>query len=144
MTRVSFLVGSPEKAAEGPSPHKIVLNSKAEVDEVKEEIVEISTTPDDEVVAAAVVTEESATAQEPKVKTTKTKRKLIANQSANQDASQNHKLTEYFAVRRSVRKPKTAILEEKQRHLEEIVQSGAEDGLQVGSLLVFLCVAHPV
>ena len=53
------------------------------------------------------------------------------NQSLNQDASQNHKLTEYFAVRRSVRKPKTAILEEKQKCLEEAVESGKEDGLQV-------------
>lgn len=69
--------------------------------------------------------------KEPKVKAMKAKRKLNVNQSLNQDSSQNHKLTEYFAVRRSVRKPKTAILEEKQRNLEESVLSGKEDGLQV-------------
>ena len=65
----------------------------------------------------------------------KAKRKLNVNQSLNQDAPQNHKLTEYFAVRRSVRKPKTAILEEKQRNLEESVLSGKEEGLQVNNAL---------
>lgn len=74
--------------------------------------------------------------KEPKVKSVKAKRKLNVNQSLNQDASQNHKLTEYFAVRRSVRKPKTAILEEKQRNLEESVLSGKEDGLQVCFLML--------
>lgn len=69
--------------------------------------------------------------KEPKVKAMKAKRKLNVNQTQNQDASQNHKLTEYFAVRRSVRKPKAAILEEKQRNLEELVLSGKEEGLQV-------------
>ena len=73
--------------------------------------------------------------KEPKVKAMKAKRKLNVNQSLNQDAPQNHKLTEYFAVRRSVRKPKTAILEEKQRNLEESVLSGKEEGLQVNNAL---------
>ena len=43
----------------------------------------------------------------------------------------NHKLTEYFPVRRSVRKCKTTVLEEKQRDLENKILSGSEDGLEV-------------
>ncbi|XP_001606615.1 histone-lysine N-methyltransferase PR-Set7 [Nasonia vitripennis] len=43
----------------------------------------------------------------------------------------NHKLTEYFPVRRSVRKCKKAVLEERQRDLENKVLCGVEDGLQV-------------
>lgn len=43
----------------------------------------------------------------------------------------NHKLTDYFPVRRSVRKCKKVVLEEKQRDLENKVLSGVEDGLQV-------------
>jgi len=81
-------------------------------------------------------------AGEPKVRAMKAKRKLNINQSLNQDTSTVvatgpavgagcRKLTEFFAVRRSVRKPKTAILEEKQRNLEEAVLTGREDGLTV-------------
>jgi hypothetical protein len=94
---------------------------------VKTEVVETSIKSQDDTTTTTV----SPCLKEPKPKTTKVKRKLIMNQSLNQDASQNHKLTEYFAVRRSVRKPKTAILEEKQKCLEEAVESGKEDGLQV-------------
>ncbi|KAJ8681167.1 hypothetical protein QAD02_016954 [Eretmocerus hayati] len=43
----------------------------------------------------------------------------------------NHKLTEYFPVRRSVRKCKRAVLEEKQRDLENKVLRGLESGLEV-------------
>lgn len=46
-------------------------------------------------------------------------------------ASGNHKLTEYFPVRRSVRKTKTTVLEEQQRDLEEAILSQREDGLEV-------------
>ncbi|XP_058804928.1 histone-lysine N-methyltransferase PR-Set7-like [Phymastichus coffea] len=45
--------------------------------------------------------------------------------------SENHKLTEYFPVRRSIRKCKKVVLEEQQRDLENKVLCGAEDGLQV-------------
>ncbi|PNF37006.1 hypothetical protein B7P43_G08068 [Cryptotermes secundus] len=45
--------------------------------------------------------------------------------------SGNHKLTEYFPVRRSVRKTKTTVLEEQQRDLEEAILSRREDGLEV-------------
>ena len=113
-----------EAAAVDPSPHKIVLN-----EEVKSEVEETSIKSQED--TTTTTTTVSQCLKEPKPKTTKVKRKLIMNQSLNQDASQNHKLTEYFAVRRSVRKPKTAILEEKQKYLEEVVQSGKEDGLQV-------------
>jgi hypothetical protein len=46
-------------------------------------------------------------------------------------ASGNHQLTEYFPVRRSVRKTKTIVLEEQQRDLEEAVLSQREEGLEV-------------
>ncbi|KAH1011727.1 hypothetical protein HUJ04_001038 [Dendroctonus ponderosae] len=41
------------------------------------------------------------------------------------------KLTEYFPVRRSVRKTKTTVLEEQQLALENLVRRGAEEGLEV-------------
>lgn len=43
----------------------------------------------------------------------------------------NHKLTEYFPVRRSVRKTKKTVLEEKQRSLEQTIRRGVEEGLEV-------------
>lgn len=43
----------------------------------------------------------------------------------------NHKLTEYFPVRRSVRKTKKTVLEEKQKFLEEAVLAKQEEGLEV-------------
>ncbi|KAG5881468.1 hypothetical protein JTB14_000896 [Gonioctena quinquepunctata] len=43
----------------------------------------------------------------------------------------NHKLTEYFPVRRSSRKTKTIVLEEKQRSLEEALKNEIEEGLEV-------------
>ncbi|XP_063991606.1 N-lysine methyltransferase KMT5A-B [Diachasmimorpha longicaudata] len=42
----------------------------------------------------------------------------------------NHKVTEYFPVRRSVRKCKKTVLEEKQRDLESKVIRQAEEGLE--------------
>nr|XP_022905874.1 N-lysine methyltransferase KMT5A-like [Onthophagus taurus] len=43
----------------------------------------------------------------------------------------NTKLTEFFPVRRSIRKTKKTVLEEKQKSLEDAVRSGSEDGLLV-------------
>ncbi|XP_071555211.1 histone-lysine N-methyltransferase set-1 [Temnothorax nylanderi] len=43
----------------------------------------------------------------------------------------NHSITDYFPVRRSVRKSKKAVLEEKQRDLENKVLFQVEDGLEV-------------
>lgn len=45
--------------------------------------------------------------------------------------NQNHKVTEYFPVRRSIRKCKKTVLEEKQRDLENKVICEVEDGLEV-------------
>lgn len=42
-----------------------------------------------------------------------------------------HKLTEYFPVRRSVRKTKKTVMEEKQKSLEEAVLTCKEEGLRV-------------
>lgn len=43
----------------------------------------------------------------------------------------NHKLTEYFPVRRSVRKTSKCVMAEKMRDLERAVREQREDGLQV-------------
>lgn len=128
MLSILFL-GSPEKAPLlDSSPHKILLEEETKL---VIDSVEISEKFSKEDVSLGQLV------KEPKAKAMKTKRKLIVNQSLNQDSSHNHKLTEYFAVRRSVRKPKTAILEEKQRNLEESVLSGKEDGLKVKELFTF-------
>lgn len=42
----------------------------------------------------------------------------------------NHKLTEYFTVRKSDRKTKKQVLREKQRTLENMIRDGLEDGLE--------------
>lgn len=54
--------------------------------------------------------------------------RLIADQKV---TNSNHKVTEYFQARRSVRKCKKAVLEELQRELENKVLQRIEDGLQV-------------
>lgn len=43
----------------------------------------------------------------------------------------NHKLTDFFPVRRSIRKCKKTVLEEIQRDIENKIRRGVEDGLQV-------------
>ncbi|XP_070514527.1 histone-lysine N-methyltransferase set-1 isoform X2 [Cardiocondyla obscurior] len=47
------------------------------------------------------------------------------------DTKTNHSITDYFPVRRSVRKSKKVVLEEKQRDLENKVLRQVEDGLKV-------------
>lgn len=66
------------------------------------------------------------------------RRKLNGNQTAIHGSldtantkSTNHKLTDYFPVRRSVRKCKKAVLEEKQRDIENKVLCQIEEGLEV-------------
>ncbi|XP_031331472.1 N-lysine methyltransferase KMT5A [Photinus pyralis] len=43
----------------------------------------------------------------------------------------NHKLTEYFPIRRSERKTKRTVLEEKRKNLEQLLRDGIEEGLKV-------------
>ncbi|XP_054279776.1 histone-lysine N-methyltransferase PR-Set7 isoform X2 [Macrosteles quadrilineatus] len=57
--------------------------------------------------------------------------KTIVGPLSNRSVNNNHKLTEYFPVRRSVRKTKKTVLEEKQRCLEEAVLAKQEEGLEV-------------
>ncbi|KAK2580612.1 hypothetical protein KPH14_007728 [Odynerus spinipes] len=66
------------------------------------------------------------------------RRKLIHNPSNTQCSTNssivgntNHTLAEYFPVRRSVRKSKKAVLEEKQRDIETKVLKQVEEGLEV-------------
>ncbi|XP_072934453.1 histone-lysine N-methyltransferase Set8 isoform X2 [Epargyreus clarus] len=52
-------------------------------------------------------------------------------QSKAVNGNTNHKLTEYFPVRRSVRKTSKCVMAEKMRDLERAVREQREDGLQV-------------
>lgn len=65
----------------------------------------------------------------------KVAKKLNVNQEQNKQKKEKEteKLTDFFPVRRSVRKTKKTVLEEKQRSLECAVRSGKEDGLEVCS-----------
>lgn len=54
-----------------------------------------------------------------------------AHENVSSRANLNHKVTEYFPVRRSVRRTKRCVLEEKQRSLESSVLNCVEDGLAV-------------
>lgn len=90
---------------------------------------------------------ENVTATNNNTTVTKARRRLNNNQSANQQAqplktksvaknnaenkSNNHKLTDFFPVRRSERKTKKTVLEEKQKTLEDNLRSGIEKGLRV-------------
>ncbi|XP_076253867.1 histone-lysine N-methyltransferase Set8-like [Rhynchophorus ferrugineus] len=74
----------------------------------------------------------------------KARKKLLNSQPVNGTKQQNGneempknnakvatKLTDYFPVRRSVRKTKTTVLEEKQYALEQLIRNEVEDGLEV-------------
>lgn len=45
--------------------------------------------------------------------------------------SDNKKVTEFFAVRRSVRKTKKEVQEERMRNIEQAIREGREEGLAV-------------
>ncbi|XP_011636553.1 N-lysine methyltransferase KMT5A-B [Pogonomyrmex barbatus] len=65
------------------------------------------------------------------------RKRVASNQSFSNRLSKpssietNHSITDYFPVRRSVRKSKKAVLEEKQRDLENKVLYQVEDGLEI-------------
>ncbi|XP_023247904.1 N-lysine methyltransferase KMT5A-like [Copidosoma floridanum] len=69
--------------------------------------------------------------QQQQQKQQQVKRKFAAGKLRVGTAVINNKITEYFQVRRSERKCKRAVLEEKQRDLENKVRCSSEDGLQV-------------
>lgn len=46
-------------------------------------------------------------------------------------ALRNTQMTQFFPIRRSERKPKTTLLQERQKEIEERIKSGTEDGLMV-------------
>ncbi|XP_076644253.1 SET domain containing 8 isoform X2 [Halictus rubicundus] len=116
----------------GPStPHRINMpnNQIEDLDEGN-----INTENDKKLVISAV----TLTPQPLKKPTNRGRRKLNGNQvtghrpNESSDAkSINHKLTDYFPVRRSVRKSKKAVLEEKQRDMENKVLCQVEEGLEV-------------
>ncbi|CAH0548989.1 unnamed protein product [Brassicogethes aeneus] len=93
-----------------PTPHRIELRSEV-VEEIKEEIL-----------------------AEPLEAPIKVEKKLNVKQEADKQQEKKIKsndITSYFSVRRSVRKTKKVVLEEKQRILEEAVRGGKQDGLKV-------------
>lgn len=47
-------------------------------------------------------------------------------------ADANKKVTEFFTVRRSVRKTKKEVQEERMRNIEQAIREGREEGLEVG------------
>ncbi|XP_066255830.1 histone-lysine N-methyltransferase Set8-like isoform X1 [Euwallacea similis] len=53
------------------------------------------------------------------------------NNNDNTKVNGQHKLTEYFPVRRSIRKTKATVLEEQQLALERMVRNKIEEGLEV-------------
>ncbi|XP_039752435.1 histone-lysine N-methyltransferase PR-Set7 isoform X2 [Pararge aegeria] len=59
------------------------------------------------------------------------KGELLTKLDAKVNGSTNHKLTEYFPVRRSVRKTSKCVMAEKMRDLERAIREQREDGLQV-------------
>lgn len=70
------------------------------------------------------------------------RKKTVSVQSINhrsfkaQGAETNHSITDYFPVRRSVRKSKKIVLEEKQRDLENKVLCQIEEGLEVRTCVI--------
>ncbi|XP_023020512.2 SET domain containing 8 [Leptinotarsa decemlineata] len=58
----------------------------------------------------------------------RTKRSVVSVKCADND---NHKLTEYFTIRKSDRRTKGEVQEEKRRLLEFALRKGVEDGLEV-------------
>lgn len=116
----------------GPStPHRINMpNSQTEdLDEGN-----INTEDDKKLVISAV----TLTPQPLKKPTNRGRRKLNGNQVTGHRLNEssdtkniNHKLTDYFPVRRSVRKSKKVVLEEKQRDMENKVLCQVEEGLEV-------------
>lgn len=61
--------------------------------------------------------------------------KTVKVEAKVKNGNANHKLTEYFPVRRSVRKTSKCVMAEKMRDLERAVREQREDGLQVLILL---------
>ncbi|XP_076294537.1 SET domain containing 8 isoform X2 [Lasioglossum baleicum] len=116
----------------GPStPHRINMpNSQMEdLDEGN-----INTEDDKKLVISTI----TLTPQPLKKPSNRGRRKLNGNQVTGHRPNEssdtkniNHKLTDYFPVRRSVRKSKKAVLEEKQRDMENKVLCQVEEGLEV-------------
>nr|AAI53937.1 Setd8b protein [Danio rerio]AAI54606.1 Setd8b protein [Danio rerio] len=75
-------------------------------------------------------------------KTSETRKQTKSGQRTNREKSTdrklkskeslpNHKVTDYFPVRRSCRKSKAELKCEKQRHIEDLIKNNVEEGLKV-------------
>ncbi|XP_029167188.1 histone-lysine N-methyltransferase PR-Set7 [Nylanderia fulva] len=113
----------------GPStPHRINMPSE----DLKEDEKATITTNEKQ----SVITLLNYPLQDKKKSATRGRKKGVSNQSNNRSlkprgAETNHSITDYFPVRRSVRKSKKVVLEEKQRDLENKVLCQVEEGLEV-------------
>lgn len=99
-----------------PTPHRINMPDQSDVDKVDKVKVEPSTRRKRLVVAS------------PPAKVVKGRKRTV---TADTSLDTNRKLTDYFPVRRSVRKCKRTVLEERQRDLENKVLCQVEEGLEV-------------
>lgn len=70
--------------------------------------------------------------EKPAKSTTATKTQANGEAKSNLRSTQ---MTEYFPIRRSERKPKTTLLQERQKAIEERIISGSEEGLTVRLLV---------
>ncbi|KAJ8380259.1 hypothetical protein SKAU_G00010370 [Synaphobranchus kaupii] len=61
----------------------------------------------------------------------KTKKKKPAQKTAENNNSQNRKVTDYYPIRRSSRKSRAELKSEEQQRIEDLIQKGIEEGLQV-------------
>lgn len=58
------------------------------------------------------------------------KKNALTNLESNVQTTEK-KLTDYFPIRRSIRKTKKTVLEERQRNIEEAIKAEVEEGLEV-------------
>ena len=112
-----------------PTPHRINMpNSRVDEPDVKLLIGAIDKKPESRTLSPI---------QRITAKTGKGPGKLKNNKSGTNESSfganTNQKVTAYFPVRRSVRKSKKTVLEEKQRDFEQKVIAQIEEGLEVGT-----------
>lgn len=117
-----------------PTPHRINMpNVQSDDSDTRSSTEEIEKQPIDK---SQSVVEAKAAGKISRGARPKLKYIVAPNQAVNGKVNEtpcgnNHKLTEYFPVRRSERKCKKTVLEEKQRDIENKVLCQVEDGLEV-------------
>lgn len=120
-----------------PTPHRINM-TRTESEESEKPMIDDNAEAVKTISALKSPNTALSNTQKPgKMSSKKGRRKIRSNNPGDQGLSKtavngtNHKLTDYFPVRRSVRKCKKTVLEEQQRDLENKVLCQVEDGLKV-------------